>query len=70
MHSLDEDEDHNPIAQKLCFSTPQKDRSREWKLSSTADNLTRNLFDSNNKSECFHQEITRIVMPYIPAAFP
>ena len=62
----DEGEENNSVAQKLCFSTPQKDRSREWKLSSTAENLTRNLFDSYKKSEYITNEITRIVMPLIP----
>lgn len=56
--------EEQPLNQKLSFSTPQKDRNKEWKLSSTAENLSRNLFDSYKKSVNL-QESIRPVMPMV-----
>lgn len=56
--------EEQPLNQKLSFSTPQKDRNKEWKLSSTAENLSRNLFDSYKKSVNL-QESIRLVMPMV-----
>ena len=55
MMSNSEHMDQYSIAQKLNFTTPQKDRSFEWKLIANGDTINRNLFDSHKKSLISHQ---------------
>ena len=55
--------DEYSIAQKLNFTTPQKDRSFEWKLNVNGDTINRNLFDSHKKSTISEQ--IRLVLPLI-----
>ncbi len=60
--------DQYSIAQKLNFTTPQKDRSFEWKLNVNGDTINRNLFDSHKKSLISEQ--IRMVLPLIVVDVP
>lgn len=66
MNNSEFTDDHN-IAQKLNFSTPQKEKGCEWRLGITND-YTRNLFDSHKKNQ--NPEQIRIIMPLIIVEAP
>ena len=68
MMSNSEHMDQYSIAQKLNFTTPQKDRSFEWKLIANGDTINRNLFDSHKKSLISEQ--IRLVLPLIIVDVP
>lgn len=54
------------IAQKLNFTTPQKERNYDWKVGT--DSLCRNLFDSHKKPNISNQ--VRLVVPLILVDVP
>lgn len=58
----DEYSDEN-IVQRLSFSTPEKQRPGEWKISSITEEYTRRLLESNRKGEPSKNII--LVMPFI-----
>lgn len=67
MNHSDFYEDQN-IVQKLNFSTPQKNKGQEWRLGTTKDNISRNLFDSHKKNQSSEQ--LRLIMPLIIVDVP
>lgn len=64
MMNGEEFSDIGTISQKLTFSTPQREKAVEWKLTTTADNISRNLFDSHKKVQT-SEDCLKIVMPLI-----
>ena len=61
-HNSDSESDDG-VAQRLNFNTPEKGRVNEWRIS-TAEDYTRKLFDSNNKSGESRKNII-LVMPFL-----
>ncbi len=51
MKNLKEDDySDDGVVQRLSFSTPEKQKSGEWKIGSIADDYTRKILESNKKS--------------------
>lgn len=58
-------DDEMQISKKLNFLTPQKQKSYEWKMNSTAEDYARKLFDSNKKLSDHIVNNIILVMPFI-----
>lgn len=67
MNSHEQVNDYN-IAQKLNFTTPQKEKNIEWNLNYNGDTINRNLFGSHKKPS--YNDQVRLVFPLIIVDVP
>ena len=61
-NSNDDSFSDDGVAQRL-FTTPEKNRTSEWRFSANAEDYTRKLFDSNKKGSEIKKNII-LVMPF------